>query len=144
MKAIFGSHFPITSNENRQRMHSKTSAYEEGLLIAKFISLMRALGRFPVVVKISMMGRQGPGFPNDKTFGRFGPKPECAATILEYSRSTSTAVKFGSSRNDSKREPLSVIQTQRKWGIHRIATIGQRNILQQKGEWAASVPRAPQ
>ncbi len=69
--------------------NQKTSAYEEELLIEKFISLMRELGRFPVVAEIRMKVRKDPGFPNDKTFGRFGSKPEFAAKILDYCRTRS-------------------------------------------------------
>lgn len=69
--------------------NQKTSAYEEELLIEKFISLMRELGRFPVVAEIRMKVRTDPNFPNDKTFGRFGSKPEFAAKILDYCRSRS-------------------------------------------------------
>jgi hypothetical protein len=69
--------------------NQKTSAYEEELLIEKFILLMRELGRFPVVAEIRMKVRKDPGFPNDKTFGRFGSKPEFAAKILDYCRSRS-------------------------------------------------------
>jgi hypothetical protein len=60
--------------------NQKTGAYEKELLIERFISLMRELGRFPVVAEIRMTVRKDPGFPNDKTFGRFGfgptPKPK--------------------------------------------------------------------
>jgi hypothetical protein len=66
--------------------NQKTSAYEEELLIEKFVALMRELGRFPVVAEIRMKVRKDPGFPNDKTFGRFGSKPEFAAKILDYCR----------------------------------------------------------
>lgn len=69
--------------------NQKTSAYDEGLLIEKFISLMRELGRFPVVAEIRMKVRTDPSFPNDKTFGRFGSKPEFAAKILDYCRTRS-------------------------------------------------------
>jgi hypothetical protein len=69
--------------------NKKTSAYEEELLIGKFISLMRDLRRFPVVAEIRMKVRTDPSFPNDKTFGRFGSKPEFAAKILDYCRTRS-------------------------------------------------------
>ncbi len=69
--------------------NQKTSAYEDGLLIERFISLMRELGRFPVVAEIRMKVRADLSFPNDKTFGRFGPKPEFAAKILDYCRARS-------------------------------------------------------
>jgi hypothetical protein len=69
--------------------NQKTTAYEEGLLIEKFISLMRELGRFPVVAEIRIKVRKDHGFPNDKTFGRFGSKQEFAAKILDYCRTRS-------------------------------------------------------
>ncbi len=69
--------------------NQKTSAYEEELLFEKFIALMRELGRFPVVAEIRMKVRKDPGFPNDKTFGRFGSKPEFAEKILDYCRTHS-------------------------------------------------------
>ena len=69
--------------------NQKTSAYEEGLLIEKFISLMRELGRFPVVAEIRMKVRKDPSFPNDKTFGRFGSKPQFAEKILDYCQTRS-------------------------------------------------------
>jgi hypothetical protein len=69
--------------------NQKTSSYDEGLLIEKFISLMRELGRFPVVAEIRMKVRSDPSFPNDKTFGRFGSKPQFAAKILDYCQSRS-------------------------------------------------------
>ena len=62
--------------------NQKTTSYDEDLLIEKFISLMRELGRFPVVAEIRMKVRSDASFPNDKTFGRFGSKPQFAATIL--------------------------------------------------------------
>lgn len=69
--------------------NKKTGAYEEGLLIERFVSLMRELGRFPVVAEIRMKVRTDPSFPNDKTFGRFGSKSEFAAKILDYCRTRS-------------------------------------------------------
>jgi len=69
--------------------NKKTSAYEEELLIGKFISLLLVLGRFLVVAEIRMKVRTDPSFPNDKTFGRFGSKAEFAAKILDYCRTHS-------------------------------------------------------
>src|SRR5467141_254180 len=69
--------------------NQKTSSYDEGLLIEKFISLMRELRRFPVVAEIRMKVRSDASFPNDKTFGRFGSKAEFAAKILDYCRTHS-------------------------------------------------------
>jgi hypothetical protein len=69
--------------------NQKTSSYDEVLLIEKFISLMRELGRFPVVAEIRLKVRSDASFPNDKTFGRFGSKPEFAEKILDYCRTRS-------------------------------------------------------
>ncbi|SRR6266849_6839223 len=69
--------------------NQKTSAYEEELLIERFISLMRELGRFPVVAEIRMKVRSDASFPNDKTFGRFGSKPQFAAKISDHCRTRS-------------------------------------------------------
>ena len=44
--------------------NKKTSAYEESLLIEKYISLMRELGRVPVVAEIRMKVRSDASFPN--------------------------------------------------------------------------------
>jgi hypothetical protein len=69
--------------------NQKTTSYDEDLLIEKFISLMRELGRYPVVAEIRMKVRADPSFPNDKTFGRFGSKPDFATKILDYCKTRS-------------------------------------------------------
>lgn len=69
--------------------NKKTRAYEGSLLIEKYISLMRELGRFPVVAEIRMKVRADDSFPNDRTFERFGSKQEFAAKILEYCQTRS-------------------------------------------------------
>lgn len=69
--------------------NKKTSAYEESLLIEKYISLMRELGRFPVVAEIRMKVRSDASFPNDRTFERFGSKPQFAVKILDYCQTRS-------------------------------------------------------
>ena len=69
--------------------NQKTTAYEESLLIEKYISLMRELGRFPVVAEIRMKVRADASFPNDRTFERFGSKSEFAAKILDYCQTRS-------------------------------------------------------
>jgi hypothetical protein len=50
---------------------------------------------------------------------------------------------FFMQQEEDSRSRADSHSTRRKWGIHRIVTIGQRDILQQKGEWAASVAWAP-
>lgn len=76
-------------SESGLKPNKKTSAYEESLLIEKYISLMRELGRLPVVAEIRMKVRADASFPNDKTFQRFGTKPQFAARILDYCRTRS-------------------------------------------------------
>lgn len=61
-------------------------AYDENLLIEKFISVMREVGRFPVVAELRMKGRTDPSLPDEKTYKRFGSKQQFAAKILEYCR----------------------------------------------------------
>lgn len=69
--------------------NQKTTAYAESLLLEKYISLMRELGRFPVVAEIRMKVRADASFPNDRTFERFGSKSEFAAKILDYCQTRS-------------------------------------------------------
>ncbi|SRR6266404_667354 len=64
--------------------NQKTGAYDEAVLVEKFISLMRELCRFPVVAEIRMKVRADSSFPNDKTFRRFGSKSQFATKILDY------------------------------------------------------------
>ncbi len=60
------------------------SAYDDGFVIEKFITLMRQLGRFPVMLEMRLAKRHDSTFPNDKTFARFGTKEQFAAKIREY------------------------------------------------------------
>ena len=59
-------------------------AYDEDLIIEKFIAVMREFGRFPVIAEIQMKKRSDASLPNDKTYRRFGSKQQFAAKILEY------------------------------------------------------------
>jgi hypothetical protein len=60
------------------------SAYDEDLLIDKFIGLMRELGRFPVSNEIKMKARNDYNFPWHNTFARLGGKQQLAKKILGY------------------------------------------------------------
>jgi hypothetical protein len=60
------------------------SAYSEDLLIEKFITLARDLGRFPVAAELRMKARSDDGFPSHNSFTRFGSKQQLAAKILDY------------------------------------------------------------
>jgi Meiotically up-regulated gene 113 len=59
-------------------------AYDDTLLIEKFIGLVRELGHFPVAPEIRMKARRDNDFPSHGTFGRFGSKQQFAAKIREY------------------------------------------------------------
>ncbi len=62
-------------------------AYDEGVLIAKLISLTRELGRFPVGGDLRMKGRNDPEFPSHTSFNRLGPKDQRVLSVAEYCRS---------------------------------------------------------
>ena len=65
--------------------NSKQGAYDEILLIEKFISLMRELKRFPTVAALRMKTRSDATFPSSKTFVRFGDaKQQRVAKIRAY------------------------------------------------------------
>jgi hypothetical protein len=61
-----------------------TVAYDESVLIEKFIAVMRELGRFPVVAELRMKGRSDASLPDSGTFKRFGSKQQFATKILNY------------------------------------------------------------
>jgi hypothetical protein len=63
------------------------TAYNEDLLIEKFIALARHLGRFAVNAELRMKARSDDGFPSHNTFTRFGSKQQFASKILEYCKS---------------------------------------------------------
>src|SRR5258707_8152609 len=85
-KGKFWARWNDAVRETGLEPNQKTSSYDEDSLIEKYISLMRELGRFPIVAEIRMKVRSDASFPNDKTFGRFGSKPAFAAKILDYCR----------------------------------------------------------
>ncbi len=61
------------------------NAYDETLLVEKYIALARELGHFPTVDELRLKARREPGFPNDKTFSRWGgSKQQLAAKIRDY------------------------------------------------------------
>jgi Meiotically up-regulated gene 113 len=61
-----------------------TIAYDENLLIEKFIAVMRDFGRFPVTAELRIKKLDDPTLPNDKTYRRFGSKQQFATKILDY------------------------------------------------------------
>ncbi len=64
-------------------------AYEEAVLIEKYIDLTRELGQLPVQGELRLRRQTDPSFPNDKTFQRFGSKSELISKVVEYCRSHS-------------------------------------------------------
>jgi hypothetical protein len=69
--------------------HQLQTAYSEAVLIEKFISLTRELGRFPVATEIKIKARSDDSFPWHNTFARFGSKRQFAAKILDYCKGRS-------------------------------------------------------
>jgi len=60
-------------------------AYNDDVLIEKFIQLMRDLGHFPSVMEVRFKAHNDAGFPWHNTFtARLGSKQQCAARILGY------------------------------------------------------------
>jgi hypothetical protein len=62
-------------------------AFDEEMLIERFIVLARELGRFPVATEVKMKARTDKGFPWHNTFERLGSKQQFAKRILDYGRS---------------------------------------------------------
>jgi Meiotically up-regulated gene 113 len=60
------------------------TAYDEDVLIEKFIGLARDLGRFPTAVEVKMRARSEDAFPWHNTFARFGKKQQFAKKIMAY------------------------------------------------------------
>jgi hypothetical protein len=63
------------------------SAYDQTILIEKFVSLMRELGKFPVQRELKLKARTDKSFPSANVFARLGSKQQVAARILDYCKS---------------------------------------------------------
>jgi hypothetical protein len=62
-----------------------TVAYDEQLLIQKFIAFIRELGHFPISPELRMKARRDKSFPSESTFlSRLGSKLQIAKRINEY------------------------------------------------------------
>ena len=61
-----------------------TEAYGDGLLIERYIGLVRELSRIPVKGELRLKKRNDPSFPNEGAFERFGSKSQLLAKVLEY------------------------------------------------------------
>lgn len=65
-------------------------AYDEAVLIEKYIGLARELKRLPTPNDIRFRSRNSQGFPNEATFrARFGGKPELIKSLFEVCRTKS-------------------------------------------------------
>jgi hypothetical protein len=68
--------------------NKKQGPYDEGMLIDKFIRLMRELGHFPLSTELEKKGYQNPTFPSHMAFrGRWGSQRQQAERIALYCES---------------------------------------------------------
>ena|ERR1700730_16958514 len=59
-------------------------AYDEDFLLGKLVSLTRELGRVPVQGDLLIAARKDSSFPSEKSFRRFGSKPQRVARVIAY------------------------------------------------------------
>ncbi len=64
--------------------NQKQTAYDEKVLLDRYVTVMRELGHFPVVAELRLRARSNPNFPSDKAFRRLGSKQQLAVKIQEY------------------------------------------------------------
>jgi len=62
-------------------------AYEDDILIAKFVDLIKDLGKYPARSDVRMRAHTHPGFPAAETFKRRGSKARFAERLVGYCRS---------------------------------------------------------
>jgi hypothetical protein len=62
-------------------------AYDTKMIIEKFVSLIRELGKFPVRRELQLKARADKSFPSSNVFTRLGSKERIASTILDYCKS---------------------------------------------------------
>jgi hypothetical protein len=60
------------------------ASYDTTMLIEKFVSSMRELGKFPVRRELQLKKRTDKSFPSANVFERLGSKQELAGKILHY------------------------------------------------------------
>lgn len=63
------------------------AAYDTTMLIEKFVSFMRELGKFPVRRELQVKKRTDKSFPSANVFERLGSKQQLAGKILHYCES---------------------------------------------------------
>src|SRR2546423_4339067 len=62
------------------------TAYDEGFLFAKYIDLIRSLGRIPAIGDVRLRAGTDPEFPNAKVFDKFGGKAILLRKLADYCR----------------------------------------------------------
>jgi hypothetical protein len=62
------------------------AAYDTVMIIEKFISLMRELGKFPVGRELKLKRRSDHDFPSANVFSRLGSQQELAAKVVDHCR----------------------------------------------------------
>jgi hypothetical protein len=63
------------------------AAYDTTILIERFVSLMRELGKFPVRQELKLKRQADKSFPSASVFARLGSRQQFAAKILDYCES---------------------------------------------------------
>ena len=59
-------------------------AYASDHLLGLLAQLSKEIGHIPTEADLRMKARKAPGFPNGKTFGRLGSKPERIGLLLDF------------------------------------------------------------
>ncbi len=63
-----------------------TAAYSETMLLDRYASLARELGRLPTAADLKLKAHNDPDFPHDKTFSRLGSKAQLIRQLAERCR----------------------------------------------------------
>lgn len=64
--------------------NSMSEAYDDSFLVAKLVELTRKLGRVPTRGDFLLAGKDDKTIPSEKSFRRFGTKPELALRVVEF------------------------------------------------------------
>jgi hypothetical protein len=86
----FGVHWARWSDALREAGFAPNEfqgAYDTAELLGKYAGLAQELGRLPAKGDLRLKSRGDSGFPNEKTFERFGTKPELVGKVLVHCRS---------------------------------------------------------
>lgn len=67
--------------------NEKVQSYDEDLLLQQLALFIREKGHYPVTPEFRMKSREGVGFPDQKTFAKFGTKDEVIARVIDYCES---------------------------------------------------------